>query len=73
MKAKYDMYESYPAFRDEFHKNGVELMMSHPTEPGVVGISKRKTGKSPADIRGPLVAPSIQEVAWFFGPIGQGV
>ena len=52
VKARVDLYETFPAFREEVRAAGIEILTFHVTPVGIIGVSKRKTINSTADLMG---------------------
>ncbi|MFC1821154.1 TRAP transporter substrate-binding protein DctP [Thermodesulfobacteriota bacterium] len=52
VRARVDLYKNFPAYRKEYRDFGLEVMTFHPTSQGIIGLSKRKTINSSADMKG---------------------
>lgn len=52
IKARVELYDSFPALREEFRAAGLEVLTFHPTAIFMLGISKRKTINNSGDLKG---------------------
>ncbi len=52
IKARVELYDSFPAFREEFRSAGLEVLTFHPTAVWLLGISKKRPINSSADMKG---------------------
>lgn len=75
IRARVELYETFPDFRKEMRAAGVELMTIHPTASAAMCISKRRMINSTADLVGikSQVPGSIEEVMRKVGMVPVGM
>jgi TRAP-type C4-dicarboxylate transport system substrate-binding protein len=52
VRARAELYKTFPPFREEMRAVGLEVLTFHPPGPGLIGISKRKKIRGTADFKG---------------------
>jgi len=52
IKARVELYDSFPALREEFRAAGLEVLTFHPTAVFMLGVSKRRPVNTSSDLKG---------------------
>jgi TRAP-type C4-dicarboxylate transport system substrate-binding protein len=77
VRARAELYKTFPAYRKEYRDFGLEVLTFHPTSQGIIGLSKRKTINAESDMKGVKshtygsIADVFQKVGMV--PVGMGI